>query len=126
MKTPTRQQRFAHLAQAAIDAGECRFMPDEPCKNGHMSERYVASYDCLECSLEAGMRYRARVRRNKYKHRESRSYQAARTAHGLPDDFVFAAAYDKGVSYIGNECDRGHRERYVTGNRCVQCAKESR
>ncbi|HHC6522214.1 TPA: DnaJ domain-containing protein [Vibrio parahaemolyticus] len=63
--------------EKARKAGVTRYMPDEKCPNGHLSERLVSNNQCCECRRE----YRIKSRKPKRTHkRQDRSY----SVHGLP------------------------------------------
>ena len=46
--------------QEALEAGEARYFTGEPCKHGHVSERWVMSGRCIACQEESREEERAR------------------------------------------------------------------
>lgn len=46
------------LRSAAKASGNTRYMPENPCKHGHVSERYVANDACLQCHTESAKAWR--------------------------------------------------------------------
>lgn len=55
---------FTHLpstAEAAVAVGEKRFFTGKPCRNGHLSPRYIGKENpCMECVKAAKQRWKAR------------------------------------------------------------------
>ena len=54
----------------ALEEGATRYFTGEPCKNGHVSERYTLNSGCVQCLLE---------RRD----REKAAYKAGKEAAGV-------------------------------------------
>jgi hypothetical protein len=63
----------------ALVEGKKRYFTGIPCKRGHISERYVASYICVECSEVAEKKY---IKNNRKKRNETmRKYWRKRYAN---------------------------------------------
>ena len=72
----------------AIAAGLTKYFTGKPCKHGHLCERYVCKWQCIECkasldrAYEAGNRDRILSRRAKYRdHNRDGIRQADRDFH---------------------------------------------
>lgn len=115
--------------------GLTRYYSGKPCKNGHLSERYVnGGGGCVQCMREGEDRrrraegkpplaeYRASLAARKVKaspHRKRSPNEA--WLHPTPQRNIVDPASGK---YIGKPCKHGHDgERYIIGNGCVECAR---
>lgn len=99
----------------ANEIGEVYYYTGKKCKNNHISPRYASSSNCVQCIAEK----RNVVKINKRGGMSLRSAENQR----LTED-----AHNLGyTTYISKKkCPKGHYERYVTSNNCVQCDKEAR
>ena len=79
MKTITQQQRIAKKK------GELTFNPEQPCKEGHMTERYTSTGLCIECSREWANKHRqnnrASINQTQKNYREKMSSAEQRKKH---------------------------------------------
>jgi hypothetical protein len=66
--------------EAAMIAGAKRFMPAEPCKHGHMAERYVSNNCCVVCTGEHVRASRKRTKRLARMREYSREYYQRKRA----------------------------------------------
>lgn len=89
--------------QQAISQGLKHFFTGKPCRNGHISWRYVDSYSCSICASIKSLRS-----------------QAKRPEHPMRIE-----ARERGeIHYsVGESCKHGHEDKkFVANGICVQCA----
>lgn len=85
----------------------------KPCKKGHLSLKYTSSANCIKCIEES----RGKAIINK----------RGRSSIRNPEDQALAEnSLEKGFTTYNSltECPKGHIERYVTTNNCVQCSDD--
>lgn len=56
-KSSKRNQENQKRAEYAISKGETTYIPDSPCKHGHLN-RYVGTNNCVECANESAIKRR--------------------------------------------------------------------
>jgi hypothetical protein len=95
--------------EAAKAAGLKFFFTGKPCRNGHIAERYMTGWACVECSRE----YQKLPKEDRPKRPFKMGARDAAKANGL-------------VRYnIGKPCKNGHLTgRYVSNGYCVTCTLE--
>lgn len=72
----------------AMIAGALKYSTGQPCKNGHLSERYTSSGICCRCNVEA-----SRAITSRYKKIRNAKLQGHFSYALHPDDHAAALAY---------------------------------
>lgn len=91
----------------ALERGLKRYFTGKPCKHGHVCERSVSSYGCLECARRASAAYY----KSKFPAKEIGPRQKA---------------MEKGLRhyFTGKPCKHGHVcARLVSTSVCLECAR---
>jgi hypothetical protein len=90
---------------SAIKNGLHKYFTGNPCKNGHLSERYTSSGGCLKCIDEArGVTGNAELLRIDKELREQARIKGK-------------------LTYISEKsCSKGHILKYTLQGRCVECS----
>jgi len=132
----TRRQsgkREVGVREKAVAAGETTYFTGRPCKNGHITKRYVMNAVCSQCEVERHAKSRQRkpsggryftgkpCRKGHIAERDSRTHTCI--------DCRRAAGRTKGKApgkyFTGKPCRRGHvAERYLNTSKCVECIRE--
>lgn len=127
--------------EQATSLGLKRFFTGNPCKNGHISERFTKDGKCVECNrLACRARHHRRVHSDQSRLERSLSYaetlkkarirrevQALKRISRNSENALFTAGKRAGQSrYKTNRaCPKGHRgERYIPSRTCCECSRE--
>jgi 5-methylcytosine-specific restriction endonuclease McrA len=104
----------------ALALGLGRYFTGEPCKNGHVAERYARGRACVECTLIAN-----RVKDAPKKKPDSwRSPENKKKARAIREE---ARAMGLPRYFTGQPCRHGHvAERSVSNAGCVACFEQNR
>jgi 5-methylcytosine-specific restriction endonuclease McrA len=93
---------------AAIAARQRTYNTGKPCKNGHLSDRWTRSGNCIICDREKAIRFLRNGGTPEHPNR-------------------IAARADGDRHYGGQPCPKGHDKRFVANGHCVECSvKRSR
>lgn len=109
---------FSELAATGVRArqlGQTLYFTGKRCTKQHLSPRYAASGNCVECI--------ANVRGKVLINSRGRSSKRSAVNHAAA-----LAAIDAGdLEYLSDSaCPHGHYRRYVTTNNCIGCDQDSR
>jgi hypothetical protein len=105
---------YPESAKRAREVGSKFYFTGERCSKNHMSLRYASSGNCEQCILEK----RGIVTENRRGRSSVRSSENQKLAE---------IAHSKGFSTYrpANPCSKGHYNRYITTNNCVECNDEA-
>lgn len=110
-------QEFSKLPATgyrAREIGEIYYFTGKRCSKGHLSPRYASSGNCVECIAKN----RGKAEINK------RGRSSIRSAENQL--LAIAAINDGKITYESvTPCPKGHTERYVAGNACLECNRIS-
>lgn len=87
---------------AAKEAGDRTYNTGKPCQNGHLSDRWTRSGNCILCDRAKAIRFLKRG--GSPEHPNRITARAAGTIH-----------------YSGQPCPQGHDKRFVANGVCVEC-----
>lgn len=100
--------------KAAKAAGLPRYFTDEPCKRGHIAERYVGSFNCVECQREQPVKRKAAYNRKwRAAHREQRRVSVAKWRAANPG---LVRIYDVKQRAKHAEKRKAHSRKYQRNN----------
>lgn len=96
----------------ARQLGEMHYFTGKPCSKGHICPRYASSSNCVDCIAERMGRHSINIKGSS--RRSGESEKAAMDA--MAKGFLVYSSEAK--------CPKGHSERFVSSNNCVECNKE--
>lgn len=101
-----------------------RYSDGTPCSAGHMSDKLVSNYTCIQCLREKYFANR-RVKRRKISRARAMHRAQLRGSNPLPASPEDARRLGQKRYFTGKPCPRGHiSPRFASGNTCIQCVKE--
>ncbi len=104
----------------ALERGLTRYYTGKPCKHGHVCERTVRDWYCVECGKQSDKRHR-------HKKKSTRVITRAEALKNKdPRVITRAEALERGLKhyYTGKPCKHGHVcERYTGDWCCVECRR---
>lgn len=118
----------------AIERGLTRYFTGNPCKHGHIAERYLQS-GCIECVCIAQAKARQgkaeKIRAIRAKHSQETAAKRPNQPSTIDDSthqeiITRAEAIERGLKYYftGNPCVHGHLVgRFASSGACLECER---
>lgn len=110
----------------AVKQGLTYYFTGRPCKNGHIAERLVATWTCVECRAISRAKVRAKTKQKGVQQRDK--YDRQKKIE-IPGYISLQEARQKGLTryFTGVPCRRGHVvERSVAETTCIICLSIAR
>ena len=97
----------------ARQLGEMHYFTGKPCSKGHICPRYASSSNCVDCIAERMGRHSIKITGSRLK-RSHENEMAAMKA--MANGFL--------VYKSDRSCPKGHDERFISSNNCVECSRQ--
>jgi hypothetical protein len=107
----------------AKELGLKRYNGHVPCPNGHVSDKLVSNYTCIQC-LRIKLFAKRKIKRAAEQTEKKQLRDKLRGPHHLPATAMEAKEIGLKRYFTGLPCPRGHiSDRYTGSSTCVECVK---
>lgn len=102
--------QYPATAKRAQQLGNVHYFTGKPCARGHFSLRFASSGNCSKCIAEK-------------KGRVDLNFKGKSSKRSTENQLLAVQAFDNGFTFYEslNPCPKGHHNRFVTSNNCVDC-----